>query len=100
MVKLSTTDVSHIAKLANLKLTKAQTEKYKEQLSAVLTYFDELNEVDTKNTEPTSQTTGLTNVTREDVLNPNQTLSVEEALSGTDKIKNNYFSVPAILNKE
>ncbi len=99
MSNLTTDDVMHVAKLAQLKLTKEEIEKYKEQLSNVLNYFDELNEVDTKGTDPTSQTTGLVNVMRQDEIDATHVLSVADATSGTDKIKNDYFVVPAILDK-
>lgn len=99
MSQLTQDDVTHVAKLAQLKLTKEETEKYKDQLTHVLNYFDELNEVDTGSTEPTSQTTGLINVTRHDQIDSTHVLNVEDALSGSDKTKNGYFEVPAILDK-
>lgn len=41
-------------------------DKFSTQLSAIFEYVDLLNEVDTEGVEPTSQVTGLENVTRED----------------------------------
>lgn len=99
MASLTSNDVAHVARLAKLKLTKAEIEKYKGQLSSVLDHFKELNEVETKDTVPTSQTTGLSNITREDKINPTYTLSVDDATSGTENIKNGYFVVPMILDK-
>jgi len=64
MAKLTTDDVKHVAKLANLPLTDEEIKKFQEQLSSVVSYIDELQEVDTKDVEPTSQTTGLENVFR------------------------------------
>lgn len=66
MSKLSKKDVEHIAKLSRLELTNAEKEKFADQLSNVLNYFDQLNEVDTANVEPTAQVTGLVNVMAED----------------------------------
>lgn len=99
MPALTTDEVVHIAKLAKLDLTKGQIEKFKAQLSKVLAHVAELNEVDTEGIEPTSQTTGLINVSREDKIDAAQTLTLDAALSGTEKTKNGYFVVPAILNK-
>ena len=93
---LTKKDVEHVAKLSQLKLTSAETTKFQKQLSKVIDYVDELSEVDTSGVEPTSQTTGLTNVLREDKLDPKQGLTVEEALSGTEKSHNNYFVVPYV----
>ncbi len=99
MSKLTTDEVKHVAKLAKLKLTPSEIKKFQEQLSSVVNYFDELNEVDTKKVEPTSQTTGLTDIFREDKIAVTNILTPEEALLNAKKTYNNYFVVPAILNK-
>lgn len=99
MAKLSKSDVSHVAKLANLKLSESELEKFLKQLSSIVDYIGELSEVDTKGTEPTSQTTGLVNVTRIDEVKANQTLPVSDAVSGTEHVHNNLFVVDAILKE-
>jgi aspartyl-tRNA(Asn)/glutamyl-tRNA(Gln) amidotransferase subunit C len=58
--------VKHIAKLARLGITAEESEKYAGQLSDILDYVELLKEIDTSSVEPTSQVTGLKNVTRED----------------------------------
>ncbi len=98
MATLSKSDVIHVAKLAALKLTDAEIEKFLPQLSSIINFISELNEVDTTNTEPTSSTTGLSNVVRDDEdIRPS--LTQEEALSGTDNTYNGYFKVEAILSE-
>lgn len=99
MAKLTRDDVLHVARLANLTLTDSEIEKFLSQLSSIVDYVGELEKVDTSGTEPTSQTTGLVNVKREDETNPNQTLPVSKAISGTDKTYNNLFVVDAILKE-
>lgn len=91
-------DVLHIAKLAKLPLNSIEVKKYEEQLSSILSYIDKLQTIDTTNTKETSQTTGLENVTGEDVTSPS--LSQEEALSNTKSKHNGLFKVKAILNDE
>lgn len=93
--KLIKAEVRHIAKLANLKLTKAEVEKFAKQLSETLEYIDILNELDTKGVEPTSQVTGLENVTRED--KPKTSLSQKEVLSGAFDKHNKFFKIKAIF---
>lgn len=88
-------DVSHVAKLANLPLSDAEKKKFEKQLSETLDYVKQLEEIDTKGVEPTSQVTGLENVTREDEVTPS--LSQEEALSNAKSTHNGFFKVPAIL---
>jgi len=99
MTKLNEKDISRIAKLADLSLTNSEVKKFTKELGDVVEYFDTLNEVDTGNTKPTSQTTGLTNVLREDTVDVNRILSKEEALSNSEKVNNNYFKVNAVINK-
>ncbi|MEJ2347739.1 MAG: Asp-tRNA(Asn)/Glu-tRNA(Gln) amidotransferase subunit GatC [Patescibacteria group bacterium] len=100
MSKLSKKDVKHIAKLAKLKLSKSEIDKFSKQLSEIITYVGQLSKVDTSKIEPTSQTTGLENVTRKDERIPEDILTQQEALSGTEKIHNGYFVVDAVLSQK
>jgi aspartyl-tRNA(Asn)/glutamyl-tRNA(Gln) amidotransferase subunit C len=99
MTKLDKNDILHVAKLAKLEINEAEIEKYTSQLSSVVNYFSELNEIDTKDVEPTSQTTGLENVTRTDVVVGENVFSGDQAISGSDKIHNGYFIVDAVLKE-
>jgi len=90
-------DVSHIAKLANLPLKQEDVEKYEKQLSQILEYIEKLTKVNTENVKETSQTTGLENVTSEDVASPS--LSQGEALSNTKSKQNSLFKVKAIFEQ-
>ena len=65
-MKLTIEQVEHIAKLARLNLTAQEKAKYAEQLSGILEYMDTLQAVDTAKVEPTSQVTGLVNISRDD----------------------------------
>ena len=97
MAKLKKADVLHVAKLANLNLTESEIKKFLPQLSSIIDFISQLDEVDTKGIDPTSQTTGLTNVFREDQVMSDKLLSQDEALSGTEETYNGYFKVPGIL---
>ncbi|HET7098973.1 MAG TPA: Asp-tRNA(Asn)/Glu-tRNA(Gln) amidotransferase subunit GatC [Patescibacteria group bacterium] len=99
MSKLTKQDVLHVAKLAKITLTDAEVDKFTTQLSSIISYMDELNTVEISNIEPTTQTTGLSNVFRKDEINTDQVLSQDEALSGTEKTHNGYFKVDAILTE-
>lgn len=94
---LSKDQVKHIAKLANLKLTPAEINKFRKQLSEVLEYVEQLNKLKTKKVEPTSQVTGLENVFRED--EPRPSISQKEVLSGAKKTKKGMFKVKAIFEE-
>ncbi|MBU1992746.1 MAG: Asp-tRNA(Asn)/Glu-tRNA(Gln) amidotransferase subunit GatC [Patescibacteria group bacterium] len=61
-------DIKHVAALARLKLTGEEVKRFSGQLGSVFEYMKDLNEVDTEGVEPTSQVTGLSNVTEEDTV--------------------------------
>jgi len=88
MSTLSKKTTEDIAKLAKLKLTSDEISKFTPQLSAVVDLIDQLNEVNTKNIEPTAQTTGLTNILRKDEINEMNCLPQDEP-----------FEVPQIIKK-
>jgi len=65
-MKFTKEEIQHIADLARLDLSEAEFEKYGNQLSGVLGYIDQLQDVNTDDIEPTAQVTGLENVYRND----------------------------------
>ncbi len=99
MAKLTINDVKHVAKLANLPLPDSEIKKFQSQLSSVLGYIAELSEVDTKDVQPTNQTTGLENVFRDDEIDPTRILLQKDALSGTEETHNGFFVVPMVLGE-
>lgn len=54
-MKISREDVLHVAELAHLELADAEVEKFRQQLDAILSYVDKLNQLDTTNVEPMAQ---------------------------------------------
>lgn len=98
MSKLSKKDVRHVAKLAKLKLSEKEIEKFRHQLSEVIAYVEELGQVKTDTVEPTSQTTGLVNIFRPDRVK-STSLSLSEALSGARETYHGYFVVEALFKR-
>lgn len=96
--KLTEGEVVHVAKLAKLTLTPQEVKKFQKQLSDIIDYVNQLNELDTAGVEPTDQVTGLENVFRKDETEPS--LTQKETLSGAKEKHNNFFKVKAILEKE
>ncbi|KKU90013.1 MAG: Aspartyl/glutamyl-tRNA(Asn/Gln) amidotransferase subunit C [Microgenomates group bacterium GW2011_GWA1_48_10] len=94
---LSTDEVKHVAKLANLSFDSEDLQKYLPQLSAILDFVGKLQEIDTKNIPATSQVTGLENIFREDEVDATRMLSQEDALSNAKETHNGFFKVPAIF---
>src|SRR3989338_3387424 len=58
--------IKHIASLARIELTDKEEERVGSELSAILGYIDQLNNINTENVEPLYQVTGLINSMRED----------------------------------
>ncbi len=63
---LSAEEIRKIANLAHLELTEKEVEKFSRELSDILDFFNQLQEVNTDNVEPTAQVTGLRDIMRED----------------------------------
>lgn len=63
---ISKKETKKVAELSRIDLSKAEIDKFSNQLSSVLDDFAKLQKLDTKNIKPTSQVTGLTNIARKD----------------------------------
>lgn len=66
MAQMTRDDVLKLARLARIELTEAETDEFAAEFSAILGYVEQLSDVDIEGLEPTSQVTGLVNVTRAD----------------------------------
>ncbi len=96
-MKITRQEVEHVAKLARLGLSDAEMEKMRAQLDAILTYIDKLNQLDTRDVEPTSHVIPMTNVFREDAVS--SSLSQEQALVNAPDRHESFFRVPRILEE-
>lgn len=88
-------DVRHVAKLARLALTDAEVAQYGEQLAGLLTFVDEMRELDTDHVGATAQVVESRNVVRPDVLVP--CLDRADVLAGAPQAQNGFFRVPMII---
>jgi len=97
MSKLSIKDVEHIAKLSRLELTSAEKEKFAKQLSSVIDYVQELNEVDTSGVEITAQVTGLINVTVADEIKPGE-MDYKAIEANAPEFRDGSIVVPGVFD--
>ena len=95
MTKISSSDVRKVAQLARLELPEDQIETYTEQLEEILSYVDQLQEIDTENIPPTTRAVEVVNAMREDVVEVNS--SREEILKQAPHRECDFFRVPKIL---
>jgi len=92
---LTLAEVEHIAELARLKLTPAEKELYRQQLSAILEYAARLQKLDTSGIPPTASVLPPRSVLREDEPRPG--LPVEDVLQNASQTENQQFRVPPVL---
>ncbi|MCK5061018.1 Asp-tRNA(Asn)/Glu-tRNA(Gln) amidotransferase subunit GatC [Candidatus Parcubacteria bacterium] len=97
-MKLNKKDIQHIANLARLELTEKELAKYGSQISNILKYIDQLQEVDTANVEPTAQVTGLTNVFQEDKVCVWDKDEVKAALKQAPEFEGGQVKVKRVLD--
>lgn len=92
---ISEAQVEHVAQLARLALNDEEKQRLTEQLNAILTYMEQLDEVPTEGVEPTAHVLDLVNVFRDDTVR--QTLSADAALANAPETAHHFFVVPRIV---
>jgi aspartyl-tRNA(Asn)/glutamyl-tRNA(Gln) amidotransferase subunit C len=90
--------VRRVARLSRLKLDDAEVSRLASELSQVLHYVDQLNQLDVTGVEPMAHAIELTNVFRAD--DPRPSLPREAALANAPKSDGKYFLVPPILDEK
>ena len=88
-------EIKWIAHLSRLELKPKELIAASTQLSSILNYINQLQEVNTDNIEPVAHALDVSNVFREDVLK--ESLNVNEALANAPDRQGNFYGVPAIL---
>mgnify|MGYP001565005242 CR=1 FL=1 len=95
MAKITKREVGHVAKLARLELSEEEQEVFTKQLNSILTYVEKLNELDTKDIEPTSHVLPIQNIFKEDKIK--ESLPREKALSNAPDRTEEFYRVPKII---
>jgi len=94
-MKITREEIEHIALLARLSLSEEEKDLFGSQLSSILGYMEKLDELDTKNIEPTSHVLPLRNVMRDDL--PVPAIPREDALLNAPSHTERFFRVPKII---
>jgi len=92
---ISKKEVEYVARLARLRLSEEEKEKFTRQLGDILKYIDKLNELDTEKVEPTFHVLQLSNVFREDKVKPS--LTQEEILANAPEVEAGHFKVKKVI---
>ncbi len=94
-MKLDKQAVEKIAVLARLQLKPDEIERLQTQLTGILDYVEQLNELDTKGVEPTAHVEAKGTPLRED--EPHECLPFDEFLKNAPDAKGTAFRVPRII---
>ncbi|PIR02846.1 MAG: Asp-tRNA(Asn)/Glu-tRNA(Gln) amidotransferase GatCAB subunit C [Candidatus Nealsonbacteria bacterium CG_4_9_14_3_um_filter_35_11] len=90
--------VIHIAKLARLKFSENETEKFQGEFSSILDYVENLKVVDVSGVEPTSHSMALENIEREDYLiSYSKDKLSKKLLDLAPETKNGYLKVKSVF---
>lgn len=96
MTKFTRDDVLKLARLARIDVSEEEVEAFAREFSEILQYVEQLQAVDVAGLEPTSQVTGLTNVTREDVVS-DYGYTPEDLLKNVPKKEANQIKVKRMI---
>ena len=89
-------DVLHLAELSSISLDESQIEPLKKDLDNIVSYFSQLDELDTENVEPTYQCFDMQNVWREDEIVEFEAKR-DDLLALTVESEDNQIKVPKVL---
>src|SRR5436190_176509 len=89
---ISREQVLHVAKLAELELSEAEVERFREQLNAILEAVGKVSELDLADVPPTSHPLSVVNVLAPD--EPRPSLSLDDVFANAPAREDDYFRVP------
>ncbi|MCA0970629.1 Asp-tRNA(Asn)/Glu-tRNA(Gln) amidotransferase subunit GatC [Halobacillus litoralis] len=95
MSRISKEEVKHVANLARLAITEEEAVTFAGQLDDIITYAEQLNELDTTGVKPTTHVLDLKNVMRKD--EPKKWIEKEDALKNAPDHQDGQYKVPSVL---
>jgi aspartyl-tRNA(Asn)/glutamyl-tRNA(Gln) amidotransferase subunit C len=95
-MSLTADQVRWVAHLARLTLSEAELETMTRQLSAIVEYVNQLQQVNTDGVEPLAHALPVQNVFRDD--EPAPSLPVADALANAPDRRDDFYGVPAVLD--
>jgi len=95
VVKITRDEIRHVALLARLALDPAEEEAMTATLDAILTYMEQLAELDTSAVEPTAHILDLPTPWRDDVVT--NAPDADRLLANAPARDGDFFRVPKII---
>ena len=96
-MSLSRRDVEKVSLLARLRLSEAELETMTPQLTKIVSFVEQLNELDTTDVQPMAHAPDLHNVFAAD--QPHTSLDRQAALANAPKRDDECYRVPAVLGE-
>lgn len=94
-MSITRTEIDHVARLARLALSDAEKELFTSQMSAILSYAETLNTLDTDGISPTAHAVPMENAFRSDTVSAS--IGTDKALANTPDRVNTFFRVPPVI---
>lgn len=94
-MRITKEEVLNVAHLARLDIEDAAVDAFAGQISKILDYIDQLNQVNTQGVFPTCHAISLTNAFRDDVARPH--LDRGAALANAPERADGNFIVPRVI---
>ena len=96
-MKLTQKEVEYVAKLARSQVSEAEKDQLSSQLSSILTYMQELNQVNIEGVSPMASVLSQANVLREDEVR--ESVTQDKAIANAPTAKDGMFQVPKIISE-
>jgi aspartyl-tRNA(Asn)/glutamyl-tRNA(Gln) amidotransferase subunit C len=87
--------VRHIARLARLKISDAEAQSLKGELNSLLTWVEQLNEVDTSGVEPMTRVVDMSLKKRADQVTDGGI--ADDIVGNAPEAEDHYFVVPKVV---
>lgn len=87
--------VRRIARLARIAITDHEAERLEAELSGILDWVAQFDELDTSNVEPMTRVAAMTIKQRDDVVTDG--FCADDILKNAPKVDDHYFVVPKIV---
>jgi aspartyl-tRNA(Asn)/glutamyl-tRNA(Gln) amidotransferase subunit C len=94
-MQITPEEITKVAHLARLELSPDEVTRMTDEVGAILSYIDKLNELDTTGIKPTTHALAISNAFREDVVVPS--LPQAEALQNGPLHNDEAFVVPKVI---
>lgn len=94
-MKVDDATVRHIARLARIKVTDAEAKTLEGELTRILQWVEQLNEVDTEGVEPLTCVTEMSLKMRDDIVDDGG--YPDDVVANAPQHSNHFFTVPKVV---